>query len=431
MVFTKRRMMTVLRYSGVFSSVIMMGSAFAGGFQLWEQDSSGVGDYHAGAAAEGDTAGSEFYNAASVIRLKKPQVSFGAALIAIDANYTGVAQVFVSPSAPPFTLPVNNAPGGKVAAVPNFHIVAPFAHYWAFTFGITTPFGLETDYPDVAPVNLLATKTKLQTINLNPSLVYAVNKYVSIAAGFDALYGSADYDSDIFSPITSELKGWDYGYNAGVMVQFTPNTRVGVSYRSAITIDAQGDSTSTSILSGLPVNGKTSAAFPLPATTIFGVFHRFNDQFSVMASAFYTQWSSFGQLVLKNLATPAGISTITINENYVNTWNFALGGKYHIDKHITLQAGVGHDETPTQNFYRDIRLPDNSRWVMALGLTITPKPGFHWSMGWTHLFLPPTPIDNSRSYNAAGSTGNSRPSISIGQAKGNVNIFGIQLAFDV
>src|SRR3990167_3117571 len=207
-------------------SFIFSAQSLAGGFQLWEQNAAGIGDYHSGAAAEADTAATAFYNPAGVIRLKHQQISFGAAVIPFNISYTGSAG----------SKTVLNAPGNTFNIVPNFQYAIPFAQRWAFAFGVTTPFGLSTDYPDVKYVNTLATETKLKTINLNPSMAYALNKYLSLALGFDVMYGSADYDSDVFSPLTSDLSGWNCGYNAGLLLQFSSRTRLGLSYRSAITI---------------------------------------------------------------------------------------------------------------------------------------------------------------------------------------------------
>ncbi len=399
------------------SAVVFSAQSFAGGFQLWEQNAAGIGDYHAGAAAEADIAATAFYNPAGVTRLKHQQVSFGATLIPVEIEFTGTAS----------GNPVTNAPGDTTNIVPNFQYALPFANRWAFAFGVTTPFGLSTHYPDVQYVNFLATKTQLQTINFNPSIAYAFNRYVSLGVGFDELYGSAIYNADVFLPIKTDLSGWSEGYNAGLLVQFTPETRMGLSYRSAITVLAKGTSQSNN---GSPYETTATARFPLPPTSILSIYHDINSRFTVMGSAFYTQWSVFRQLIVRNMATPILPGVVALNENYRNTWNLSVGGKYKINHVISLEAGFGHDDTPTRSGYRDIRLPDNSRYAASLGVNIEPKPGFIWSMGWTHFFIPTTPIDNTKS-NDASQTTTLPPTISIGNTKANINVIGIQFSCDI
>ncbi|EKD78004.1 MAG: long-chain fatty acid transport protein, partial [uncultured bacterium] len=225
--------------------------------------------------------------------------------------------------------------------------------------------------------------------------------------------------------LTNQLTGWGYGYNAGVLVQFTPETRMGLSYRSPITVKATGPSE-------LGLNTSTvSANFPLPATTMLSVYHDVNHRLAVMASAFYTQWSCFNQLIIKNMAQNSGTATAVINENYRNTWNLAVGSRYKFNQHIALEAGFGHDQTPTQLPYRDIRLPDNNRYVASVGINIHPRKDFEWSMGWTHLFTRDTLVDNSGSLSNQSTVPAANFAIGKGTVHSSVNVFGIQFTWDV
>ena len=122
------------------------------------------------------------------------------------------------------------------------------------------------------------------------------------------------------------------------------------------------------------------------------------------------------------MSTPIGITTLTVNENYRNTWNLALGAKYHVNQFLSFEGGFGHDQTPTQIGYRDIRLPDNNPYPRSLGINIQPSKNLAWSLGWTHFFVPTTPIDNSLS-DPSGKVG-----VSIGTETGNINVIGTQFS---
>lgn len=410
----------------LISAVALSSSAVAGGFQLWEQDASGIGNYHAGAAARANSAGTEFYNPAGMTRLKHAQVSLGSAFIAVATKYTGDVLLNGIKVAS-----IKNFPGDSFNAVPNFHLVIPFKSHWAFGLGLTTPFGLETDYPNIPSTGLfpnasaLATKTELQTFNINPNLAYQVNQYLSLAAGFDVLYGKANYDSDFIHPLNTRLTGWDYGYNVGVLIQLPSNTRVGVSYRSEIKVHATGTSSA-----GALTDNNASAVFPLPATTMISIYQKINQKWRVMASAFYTQWSVFRSLFIKSLETPLGPGNVNLLENYRNTWNFSVGAIFQMSKKLGFTAGFGHDQTPTRVGYRDIRLPGNDRYALAFGIIIKPSKRFTWSMGYTHFFINRTTIDSRRSV-GPGTTTPVPPPAALGFSDGNVNVFGMQFAIDL
>ena len=406
----------------IFATIFFISTTtFAAAFQLWEESAASLGDYHAGGAAEANDASSIFYNPAGMMRLKHQELSAGVVYIPLDVTYHGniVSTVFGTTTTPP-----NGVSGETENVVPNFHYVLPINQRVAFGFEETTPFGLSTNYANINNVGLLATKTDLRTFNLNPSVAFEVNRYLSLGAGFDAMYGEAIYDDafQFFGSLTNSLKGWGYGYNAGGLWQFDPKTRLGLSYRSAITLDLKGLSDMENI------STTVSAQFPLPATTTLSFYRDVSNRWAMMTSVFYTEWSSFRKLMMHNISQGTfGPASISLFENYRNTWNFSVGSRYRLNHFISLEAGVGHDETPTRIPYRDIRLPDASRFAASFGVNMHPMKDIIVNAGWTHFFVGRTNVDNTGSN--AGSTTEFPPATGVGYVDSQVNVFGLQLTW--
>lgn len=404
-----------LRYAFCLFGFTCWGMSPAASFQNWEQTAYGTGDYHAGAAAEATDPSLEFYNPAQVTALHHQAISAGGVIIPADVKFDGTIDGLPSPG---FVSSIT------FNTIPNFHYLAPLSQKWYFAFGVTTPFGLETDYPNNYPdsVSFAATETRLLTININPNLAYAVTDWLSVAAGFDALYGQATYNNSLeifdIGPFKNHLSAWAYGYNLGVFLAITNSTHLGASYRSRIDLHAHGDSTN---------NGNETtvrAKFPLPGTAIFSVFQQILPSWSMMASAFYTRWSVFSDLLLKNTAL---FKIIPVAENYRDTWNFALGTKIKVLHHLTLELGTGYDQTPTRIGYRDIRLPDADHYVLSTGLLWAPIKALSIDFGYTHLFMPTTTIDNS----ASNAQSNNEVPLQIGHEKSRINVFGLQVTWTI
>src|SRR5690606_30358191 len=53
---------------------------------------------------------------------------------------------------------------------------------------------------------------------------------------------------------------------------------------------------------------------------------------------------------------------------------YSLGGEWDFSEAFTFRAGVGYDETPTNDAHRTPRLPDNDRMVYSLGMTWNVSP---------------------------------------------------------
>ena len=407
--------MKICRLSAIALLLFGSSTALAGGFQLWEESAVGTGDYHAGAAAEGDDVSLEFYNPAQVTSLKHTQVSAGGVIIPMTVDFDGRvvgARAF--------------GKSKEINPVPNFHLGVPISKRLFFTFGVTAPFGLQTDYDDRSDftVQFAADETKLMTININPGIAYRLTSWLSAGVGYDAMYGEADYNSriDATDLFTNHLSAWGHGYNAGLFFNFhlfhAEPTHIGVSYRSGINLNASGPSK-------LLTNSTTAKAeFKIPATTMISLYQPVTPRFSVMASAFYTQWRVFSELLLENTAFTSTGFNIPVHENYRNTWNFALGAHGKLTRTLMWKVGGGYDQTPTRTGYRDIRLPDANRIALSTGLRWMATQKFAVEGGFTHLFTPKSVVDNTDS--AASSLVIPRQS---GRADVNVNVIGLQLTW--
>lgn len=392
------------------SMLLLSATAMASGFQLWEQDSSGIGNYHAGGAAEADSPGTEYYNPAGMVRLHHKMISAGVAFIPLDIKFSGTV-TFGVPAA------TGDVTSNTFNMVPNIHYVQPLNDKWHFGFGVTVPFGLSTSFPASNTASAkAATTTKLQAINFNPNLAYAVTPKFSVGFGGDVVSLSARYDSIIGVAFTNKMHDYAaFGWNAGVLYQFTPGTRFGLSYRSKVVAHARG----TSHFDGTTSNDLT-AKLVLPDTTMVSLFSQVTPKWDVMASADYTQWDLFGNLELFNTAMTLGSPDILIHENYHNTWNYALGVQWHQSSVVTLKAGVGYDQTPTRTGYRDIRLPDASRIALGLGVHLQPNQNLGIDVGGMHLFVSRSGIDN---------TDSGIPVTETGDAKMNADVIGAQFTW--
>ena len=387
----------------------VVSQSYAGGFQLLEADAASTGDFHAGGAADNSSVAGEVYNAAILSTIHKKQLSVGGALITMHSSFTGeVKPLFVTKPASGSTSPIN--------FVPDLHYVNPLNQRWAIGFGIDSLYGLSTKYSG-APIDEVATSTSLKTINFGPSISYLLTKNVSIGAGFDMVHAWADYDNVLGDKeLTNSLDGQGYGYHLGVLIMLNPTTNVGLSYRSAIKLKLSGPSTYN--------DSKTTADadFPLPSLTIISISHEFTHKFAAMFSALYTGWNDFDVLTLENVEPLDG--KIVVKQNYKNSWTYSLGAHYWLSQKVMLKLGAAYDQTPTQDGYRDIRLPDANIYYLATGLHFNASKRVGLDFGYAHVFFVKAKIDNSQ----AG--GVLVPKVK-GQSESSANVFGAQLTWDI
>lgn len=434
--FKVRKLTTALIVSGLLS---MSSHAIASAFQLWEQDTTSVANFHAGYAASAYNASTAFYNPAGLSRFKEQQFVLSGSNVTTDIKYRGTVSVNTLNDNDP--QPVT-AQGGNYAFVPAMYYVAPLSDVVAFGLSVNIPFGLKTNYGKQTLLRYVSTVTSVQVIDISPVLSFKLNDQWSIGFGPDiqmmkgefnqvgGANGTTEFDSDGLN--TANDTG--YGMHAGVMYEYNENTRAGLSYHSQAVHHLTGNSSFNGPLAvflGTTIQStRAKLDLTLPPYTALSAYHKLNQKVALMGSVIYTQWNTIQYLVLHNVA---GISNtvastdiiVTIPQHFRNTYNISLGADYSATDTITLRAGIGYDQTPVKNAYRNVQLPDNNHYAFAIGGHIQSTPTLGFDLGWSHIMInkahisPPTQVTGDETTNTNGSV------------TGGADVLSMQLVWDM
>ncbi|MES1999294.1 MAG: outer membrane protein transport protein [Pseudomonadota bacterium] len=373
----------LLGFSGVASSA---------GFSLIEESASGMGNAFAGGAASAEDASTVFFNPAGMTRLSGSQLSLVLHAIKPTAEFSNTASV----AAAGRPLGGNGGDAGNWTPVPNFYYVTELSQNLRAGLGISSPFGLKTEYDPSWMGRFQAIKSDLKTININPALAYKINDQLSIGAGLNAQYISAELTNAVYLGAGPEgqakVKGddWSVGYNLGVLYELNPATRFGLAYRSDVRHKLEGDVTFT----GVPApNGPISAEITLPETVSLSGFHQINPQWAMMGDITWTRWSRFQELrIVRNTGITVGQPTI---ENWDDTYRFALGASYQQSKQLKLRGGIAYDQSPVSDAYRTARIPDADRTWLTVGATYQLSAKSSMDFGYAHIFVANATINNN------------------------------------
>lgn len=436
---------------------------YASGFQLFEQNGAGVGDYDSGAAAEAQDASIAWYNPAGLVMLDGQQLVLSAAAINIDSEFQGEVQNYQTINVPGPHMTTNQqtvlasdeygkAQGGGLSTIPAFHYALPINNNVVVAISTVVPFGLETDWPKDSVLRYSATETSIQDIDITPSIGIKITPKFSIGAGIDFEYvdalfdqvvglgGLEPYDSDTLS--TNEASQWALGWHGGVLYQFTPHTRVGFSYHSRVTIDPDdGTSKLTGPLVSEATNGATdtyktnnlSSDVTLPGYATLSIFHDINERWAVKGSINYTEWSVFDDIPLNNVAGVeqsglTGFQTTDLNinvpQNFHNTIRVSAGVNFKQTDRWMWRAGVGIDQDPTNDTDRNVRLPDADVLAIAFGAHFQASKALSFDAGYQHLFTQDAEINNT------GVVGSQSTYVN-GNVEDAVDLFSIQMNWNI
>ena len=374
----------------------------AAGFGLAEVGGSGLGNAFAGGAAVAEDASSIYTNPASMTYVQGMQAVGALHLINPNAEFNNQGSV------PGTFRPLGGEGGnaGDLAFVPNMYFKMDFSDRLKFGLGINAPFGLKTEYDKNWLGRFQGIKSDLKTININPALAFKVNDQLSLGFGVSAMYIKAELTSAVNvgpGPIerSTKVKGddWGFGFNLGAIYQATADTRFGISYRSKVKQKLEGESTSDlTALNPIPtrtLNTDVSAKVDLPENISISAFSHLNDKWDLMGDVTWTRWSQFEELrIIRENGTN---STLMVTpENWSNTLRYSIGANYHYNDAVILRAGLAYDEEAISERFRTVRIPGNDRKWLAIGAAWQATPSTKLDVGYAHLFVSDTKIDDNQ-----------------------------------
>ena len=380
------------------------GLATASGFGLIESNANGQGSAYAGASAVADNASTIFFNPAGMTHLPGRQFTVSVHAIDFHAKFNdGNAATN------------DGGDAGDLSFVPNFYYAMPITANTWFGLGVNVPFGLKTEYDASWSYNTKGIKSDLKTININPSVATKLTDKLSLGFGLNAMYISADLTKSLTgSPsVTATIKGndWGYGYNAGLLYEIDAGTRVGISYRSRVKQQLDGDA----VFTALAPNGPVTADVTLPDTASLSVFKQVTPTVALLADVSWTGWSAFDQL---QIVRTTGVPLETTYERWKNTYRFSVGAHYQLNDRIKLRTGIGFDQSPIPDAeHRTVRVPDSDRTWVAFGIGYRLSDADTIDAAYSHLFVKDAPINFT---NEGTST------LINGTYKSHVDILGLQ-----
>lgn len=349
----------------------LAGAAHAQAFYLQEQSVRAQGRAFSGEAADTGV-DSMWWNPAAIGGMEGGQASIHASAILPRGHVTDKGTVIVRPAQSP--APVG---GNALSKNPIDNGVLPSGAV-AYGFGkvalgltVTSPYSFTTNYGADSWARYTADKTKLRTIDIQPTIAVELTPGFSLGAGLNIEHADATLSN--YLPNLSALlpdghqtltgKGWDLGWSAGVQYHTGPLS-VGLAYKSSVKHTLKGTVTTEGLLGPLAAsNGTiaTHATFSTPWQAVGSVRYQATKALTLNAQVVRYGWSKFDTI---DLGDPLNVS---IPENYKNSWSYAVGADYVINPKWTVRAGVQYAQTPTQDGERDARVPDSNRWNFSAG----------------------------------------------------------------
>ncbi|MBI3899465.1 MAG: outer membrane protein transport protein [Gammaproteobacteria bacterium] len=414
------------------AAAVMAGTSapsMAAFFQIQENSASGLGNAYAGGAAGAEDASTVWYNPAGMARLSGRQFVVAGHYVDPSIKLENASATHAAALGGSAISGGNGGDAGESALIPNFYFTQSLDGGFVVGLGVNAPYGLATEYDSDWVGRYHAIRSEIKTVNINPGLSYSLNEKVSMGAGLNVqridaeLTNAVDYGSICAAAGvgacsgtnaadgSARLEGDDtsYGYNLGMLWQFTPDNRVGLAYRSKISHTIEGQSTvnapnatSAAVAASAPFNISNSALvtnITIPETISLSSFNQLTPQWALMADITRTRWSRLPELRIDFTENNQSDSVITLDLEDVN--RYSIGATYSPAGKWSYRFGIALDESPTPNAeVRTARVPDADRTWLALGATYRCRDNASIDIGYVRIMIDDADINKT----AASST---------------------------
>ncbi len=245
----------------------------------------------------------------------------------------------------------------------------------ALGLAITSPFSFTTDYGDSGWQRYSAIRTRLLTLDIQPSIAFAPTDWLSLGAALNVEYSDAFLSNALpnLAPgsadgrILLDANGWDLGWSAGLQLRPAPRVTIGLAYKSSIRHKLDGSVEIRGLagpLAGRNIEAPTVARFATPWQLILGARAGIDPKTVLNVQAVRIGWSKF-----ERIEFGAPLNSF-IPEGYKDGWSLAFGIDREAGRRLVLRAGIQLDSTPTRDSTRDPRVPDGDRVNYNVGASL-------------------------------------------------------------
>ena len=401
---TKLLLMALVLWLGLLGP----GQAMAGGLIAYEVGTADVGLASVGYNARAQDASTVFTNPAGMTRLQGNQL-----LAAGQLDYGWTKFSIGSGTSPA----LGSDDGGNAFGSDGWFLGGGGFFSYSVSpklklgLAMTGNFGAPLQYDDNWAGRYYVQEATMLGLSFVPSIAYKVTDKLSLGGGVTAMYGIYKNQvavnipdalrpgsfvpirrADTDAQLNMDDKTWGWGVNLGLLYEFNPGTRLGLTWNSQINLDFSGPAEfsnlgqlATVLQSRGLLNANIDVGIKVPQQLMASIFHQVNDRWAVLGSVGWQQWSKFGQVEL-GINDTANPTSLTTKLDFKDTWHFAAGAQYKISDPWLLNFGVAYDSGIQGTSNVSPLLPVGSAWRFGVGAQNQVSKTFFWGVAAEYMY---------------------------------------------
>lgn len=333
---------------------------FADGNRNSPEGARAVGAF-GGHRAFADDANATIHNSANMVDLEQPMIQINTTLgygrSKFDAPFAS------SQTENPFFI------------IPGYSAAMPLRDgKFAVGYAVYVPYGRAVDWGQESffAQNNMSYSGSMTVFDFTPNVAMRLTDSLSVGVGADIYYGQVEQKTLFTGPVAMLLglpqgteskltaDGEAIGWNCAITWKITDKQRLAATYRAPFSIKYEGDN---DLSTGARSDVDAEIEYPAIAALAYGI-----ELTDTLRAEIDGEWLDFSQYeTLKINDTDPRFAT-TVPQRLKETWTAGLGIEWNFKPQWTLRSGAMYLENPTpQQTYGPLG-PDESQYVVSLGL---------------------------------------------------------------
>jgi long-chain fatty acid transport protein len=340
--------------------------ALAGAAYIYEMGNpADVGTAGAGLEVKAQNAGTVFGNPAGMMRFKQPELLIAAVPLYLSAPFD-----------PSSGTTVNGSDGqtSEVFASGQIAYIHPVTPKLNVGISAQNNFGLSLDWSSNWVGRYEATEEALIAPQLQPTVAYQVNDWLSVGGGAGLTLGYVKEKKRVFNVDPARGDGklnysdsdFTVQYNLGIMIEPDERTRFGLRYLSEADLEFEDGINLSNVgpVVGQAAGERLGLKIKMPQAVNFGAFHQLTDKWALLGSIGWEDWSRFGSI---NVQVDSSGNSGSVKLKTRDVWHFGIGTQYQYTPEWLLTAGFSYDTSMSSEANRPISLPLGTMYRYGAG----------------------------------------------------------------
>lgn len=298
-----------------------------------------------------------YFNPASLPTIPNMQLIVQGTLARSRSQFTGSAQKLSFDITETGTSTTNSN-----FSLPSLYINIPINDTFAGGFAIIAN-DFNRDLGDQSILRYVQARNQTKDVDLVPALGIKLNEFLSIGGHLNI--SQAHFIQEPISGITrlnipesrslNDSRGRSLGGDFGILIILAKKTALGFNYRSALTYDLHGTSTTT--VPQLVSSDHYHFKYWTPARSVLSLSHFLNEKLGWIGTLQYLQWNIFKETSIYNFVTQSGSQAFInpesrINYHFHNGWLVTLGTIYNVSTKGTVRVAGTYNQSPSNGRFQ-------------------------------------------------------------------------------